>query len=65
MSWIKMAIYERSVIHAARIMTLETLPGNHFSIWSYTVANADTMTWWHGILLRNKLAGDWTVSASC
>jgi hypothetical protein len=63
-SWIKMAIYGRSDIHAARIMTLETRTGNHFSIWSNAVVNVDTMTWRRGMLLRNRLAGGWNVSAS-
>jgi len=48
-----------------RIMTLEILPGNPFSIWSYTVVNRDTMTWRRWILLKNRLADGWNVSASC
>jgi hypothetical protein len=43
-----MAIYERSAIHAAKIMTLEIRTGNHSSIWSIIAEDADTMTWWPG-----------------
>jgi hypothetical protein len=55
----------RSGIPAVRNTTLETHTGNHFNAWKNTVVNADTMTWRREILLKNRLVGGWTVSASC